>query len=91
MGDDDLFHETCAGCVHFLGVKDSKNGNCMRYPPTPVPVMQQQAPAIMTAGNQGQAQGFGVVSIRAPVMADTPACGEYETPEEGDDSPGGQS
>lgn len=78
-----MFDDTCGTCVHYQGAQDAAQGSCMRYPPTPVPIMQPQAPAVLTAGNQGQQpQGFGVMSVRAPVTADTPACGEHETPED---------
>lgn len=77
----DLFDETCGTCVHFQGAKDAAQGSCMRYPPTPVPVMQAPQGQVMTPDKR-QPQGFGVMSVRAPVTADTPACGEHETPED---------
>lgn len=86
----DLFTFTCDGCIHYQGQPDSEQGTCWRYPPTPIPVMQPP-PQITIATPEGAAPpgpGFGVVSVRAPVTASTPACGEYETPEEaGEETP----
>lgn len=84
----DLFTPTCGGCVHYQGEQDGAQGTCWRFPPTPVPVMQPQPATIALPDKRApQGPGFGVVSVRAPVMVDTPACGEFETPED-DDDPG---
>ena len=78
----DLFDDTCGTCVHFQGGPEGAQGQCYRYPPLPVPVMQQAPTAVLTPDKR-QPQGFGVMSVRAPVNADTPACGEHETPDQG--------
>jgi hypothetical protein len=90
----DLFDDTCGTCVHYLGAQAQKpdvgQGHCMRYPPIPVPVMQPAPSTVLAPGNHGQpAQGFGVMSVRPPVTADTPACGEHDTPEGAQPAPGG--
>lgn len=70
---DDVF--TCGGCVHCQPGPNTKNDVlsrvCYRYPPTPMLVGTNAGPAVM--------------SVRAEIRTETPACGEYEEPE--DDMP----
>lgn len=78
-------HETdCCGVCAFYGPADAPGaegtGACWRYPPTPVPMLSPAStPAIATPkGNAPQAAALTVLSIRAPVTPETPACGEFE-------------
>ena len=80
---------TCGSCVHFQppdGDAQTPMGSCWRYPPTPLAVPMQQAPTVLAPADRGKVpamSGFAVWPIRAPVADDTPACGEYEEPDQG--------
>lgn len=68
----------CGDCV-YCGPgpntqKDVLSRNCYRYPPTAIGTVTQQ--------------GIIVVSARPEIRVETPACGEYETEDEGDTTPG---
>lgn len=66
---------TCGDCVHCAAGPNTANDimsrNCYRMPPVPV-----------LAQIKGQ---MGVISIRPEIRVETPACGEFEPPE--DDGP----
>jgi len=64
----------CGNCEH-LGPgpntqKDVLSRNCYRYPPTSIGVLTPQ--------------GIVLVSARPEVRVDTPACGDFESPDEDD-------
>ena len=93
-GDGEQFAPVCGGCAHFhlnppavasaIGADPPALGACWRYPPTaiglPMPLPPQ---SIAMPGAPPGAQGAALVTyaLRPPVALDTPACGEFEVPE----------
>ena len=53
MSKDDLFDDTCGGCVHYMEREGEQSGSCYRYPPTPLPIsMQPQGRVIAERGGE---------------------------------------
>ncbi len=80
MGKDDLFDDTCGGCVHYMERKGQQSGSCYRYPPTPLPISMQAQSRVVTP-DDGAAAMTGNVAVGAmypPVNRQTIACGEFE-------------
>lgn len=62
----------CGDCIHCQPGPNTQNDVlsrvCYRFPPVPMLVGTNQGPAVM--------------SVRAEIRVDTPACGEWEEPDE---------
>lgn len=62
---------TCGDCVHVGPGPSTKQDlmarNCYRFPPTAIGTLTQQ--------------GFVIVAARPEIRVETPACGEFESPE----------
>ena len=71
--------DTCGTCINYQP-GEGDNGLCFRYPPVPFGIPAQNPSAIATPGAPPNV-GVITVSMRPTVTRTTPACGEYDPPD----------